>query len=546
VKIKILKENFPGEMPTGPSLGQPGGLKTPMPERQRKIMALIELVGSKLDELQNYPGIYSYVSVRWNNLQLEPKYRVNQYGEHFRQYGPDGKELLHTMEETAIIKAKRFADGLDIQKFKKVFGKTISQSIEVAKILEEVNQYLILIETLELDKDLALHVKKHIYKDRSINLDYAGTYIPRLFNYGDYLAASGLAIKSLATVIPQQLGEPSVGQAIKDTAESFTENFKSLWVMMSEELIASGDHLEKRSDFIEVIEPEILKYMMKMGHPVSLYDLRNEGFYEEMMKKHPIAGGGELRNRGGAKVMLRKALRTLIDKGYIVQDNFFENSRGMQTTFIINPQMAQQTGEEYFPKPEGIMESKKMKVRILKEATGEQKKQQRRDAYTSREKQRRKMKARIKRSQNKGEAPFKNERPDFDPIKDLGKAMKKQYKDLEVRANGEEINESLSNFNPSHIEKLAKMFVSGDLESIRQAVELSNGIGLETQIREESTPMPGGGTIFYLEIEFSNLEFIEIIKKLHVKEFWLDTGNWRSINFDLGGPGSMTIEKIIR
>ena len=549
MKIKILKENFPGDMPTGPSLGQPGGLKTPMPERQRKIMALIELVGSKLDELQNYTRIYTHVTARWNNLILEPKYRVNQHGEHFRKYGPDGKELLHTMEETAIIEAERFAQHVGhtlSTRFVKSFGKVISQCVKAAEILEEVNQYLVLIETLELDRDLALHVKKHIYKDRSIKFDYAGTYVPRLFNYGDYLAASGLAIKSLATVYPQQLGEPYVGQAIKDTAESFTENFKSLWDMMGEELVASGDYLSKRAEFIEVIEPEILKYMMKMGHPVSIYDLRNEGFYEEMVKKHPIAGEAKLKGFGGAKVMLRKALRTLTDKGYIVQDDPSESHRGMRTTFSINPQMTQQAGEEHFPKPEGIMESKKMKVRILKEATGEQKKQQRRDAYTSREKQRRKMKARIKRSQNKGEAPFKNERPDFDPIKDLGKAMKKQYKDLEVRANGEEINESLSNFNPSHIEKLAKMFVSGDLEAIRQAVELSNGIGLETQIREESAPMPGGGTIFYLEIEFSNLEFIEIIKKLHAKEFWLDTSNWRSINFDLGGPGSMTIEKIIR
>ena len=181
----------------------------------------------------------------------------------------------------------------------------------------------------------------------------------------------------------------------------------------------------------------------------------------------------------------------------------------------------------------------------LYESTGEQKKQQRRDAYTSQQKQRRKMKARIKRSQNKGEAPYKSERPDFDPIKDLGKAMKKQYKDLEVRANGEEINESLSNFNPSHVEKLAKMFVSGDLEAIRQAVELSNGIGLETQIREESAPMGGGGTIFLLKIEFSNLEFIEIIKKLHTDTF-LNGDSMNPLNFNLGGPGSMTIEKIIR
>lgn len=77
----------------------------------------------------------------------------------------------------------------------------------------------------------------------------------------------------------------------------------------------------------------------------------------------------------------------------------------------------------------------------LKEATGEQKRQQKRDAYAFRDKERRKLKARIKRSQNKGESPYKNERPDFDPIKDLGKAMKKRYKDLEVRANGEEIKD---------------------------------------------------------------------------------------------------------
>ena len=79
----------------------------------------------------------------------------------------------------------------------------------------------------------------------------------------------------------------------------------------------------------------------------------------------------------------------------------------------------------------------------LKEATGEQKRQQRRDAYRSKEKDRRKFKARIKR-QNRiepVEPSIKGDPIDFDPIKDLGKAMKKRYKDLEVRANGEEIED---------------------------------------------------------------------------------------------------------
>ena len=79
----------------------------------------------------------------------------------------------------------------------------------------------------------------------------------------------------------------------------------------------------------------------------------------------------------------------------------------------------------------------------LSEATGEQKRQQKRDAYVSKEKDRRKFKARIKR-QNRAEPvepSIKGDPIEFDPIKDLGKAMKKRYKDLEVRANGEEIED---------------------------------------------------------------------------------------------------------
>ena len=75
----------------------------------------------------------------------------------------------------------------------------------------------------------------------------------------------------------------------------------------------------------------------------------------------------------------------------------------------------------------------------LYESTEQQKKQQKKDNWNARDKQRRKIKAKIIRTQNKGEAPFKNERPDFDPIHDLGKAMKKQG--FEVIANGEEIEE---------------------------------------------------------------------------------------------------------
>ena len=75
----------------------------------------------------------------------------------------------------------------------------------------------------------------------------------------------------------------------------------------------------------------------------------------------------------------------------------------------------------------------------LYESTEQQKTQQRKDNWDARDNQRKKIKAKIKRADNTGKSPFKNEPSDFDPIKDLGKAMKKQG--FEAYANGEEIEE---------------------------------------------------------------------------------------------------------
>lgn len=76
---------------------------------------------------------------------------------------------------------------------------------------------------------------------------------------------------------------------------------------------------------------------------------------------------------------------------------------------------------------------------FMKESTEQQKTQQRKDNWDARGRQRAQMKIKIKRAQNIGEPSFKSKKSDFDPIKDLGKAMKKQG--YEVIANGEEIEE---------------------------------------------------------------------------------------------------------
>ena len=98
---------------------------------------------------------------------------------------------------------------------------------------------------------------------------------------------------------------------------------------------------------------------------------------EQMIEKFPIVNRkASIRSDGAAKILLRRALHALGDKGLIIMaDGSRYYSPRASDEFILNPEMMQQAGKEYFPKPEGIMENKKIKIKILKEATGEQKRQ---------------------------------------------------------------------------------------------------------------------------------------------------------------------------
>ena len=375
MKIKILKENFPNEMPSGPSLGQPGPLGTSMSERKRKIMFLVDRIGKALDELVTYENVYNRTSQSFVNLKPSPKLRQNQYGESFYVYDEKGEQVYETLEETAFERAQNLIQGrggTNIPRFTRVFGKTISQATRASELLEEINHFLLLLETLEPDNEISLYAKKIIYKDRSVHFKDAGAFISRLDYYGDYLAATGIAIESLTKIIPK-LSNPGVGLAIKAIAETFTENYKSLWAVISEKLVDSGDVTPSRRDFLEVIQPEILKHMMKVKKPTSPIDLLDDGFMDEMIEKYPIVNRkASIRSGGTRRILLRKAFNSLFEKGYIIvvdRDDPF-----LDAEFIINPEMMQQIGKEYFPKPEGIMENKKIKIKILKEGkygTGE-------------------------------------------------------------------------------------------------------------------------------------------------------------------------------
>ena len=97
-----------------------------------------------------------------------------------------------------------------------------------------------------------------------------------------------------------------------------------------------------------------------------------------------------------------------------------------------------------------IKKLEEMILEELDEATNQQKTQQRKANWDLRDKHRKLAKKNAKKVQIKkdnedeedvDESPFPREKSDFDPIKDLGKAMKKRHKDLEVYANGEEVKD---------------------------------------------------------------------------------------------------------
>ena len=411
MKIKILKENFPGDFPTGPSLGQNNSLPSASwSETDWKIYYLVNKMDKELDKLENYTGFYNHVVAGWINLKPSPKKRLNQRGVERLVIDENGEIVYETKEEAGVARAKKVLSFGSLSK--KDLDQIISHSTEVTEILQAINQYLILIDTVGIDSQLAKHIESRLYRKRVIKFKYTGSFVRDLFAYGEYLTAAGFFLKSLAKIQPDL--DVSIGQAIKDTAESFEKNYKDLWETVTEELAPEGGYLQKRSDFIKAIEPEILKFI-NANQQASYEDLRWTDFGKRMLQKYPLDDKTQVRTQRAADFLIRKALRNLVEKDYIVPldpgEDFFAD-----TVYAINPEMSQQIGKEIFPKPEGIMESNKMKVRILKEATGEQKRQQKSAEYASQQKQRKKIKAKIRRSQNNEVPSHKNNLPSFQQL----------------------------------------------------------------------------------------------------------------------------------
>ena len=248
---QLIMENFPNELPSGPSLGRSGPSGASLPERKRKIMVLMDRIGQSLDQLQTYENVYNDLTNSFINLKPAPIIKNFNYVR-----DENGEKVYETLEQTAFRRAKEIIGRRGGRNVVGGLKKTISEVTTVSELLEEVNQYLQLIETIGVDRALALNAKNVIYKDRPVLFNNAGVYTSKLFNYGDYLAATGLAIESYTKVIPK-LSNPGTGLAIKSIAESFTINFKNLWNVITEKLLETEDVLPSRREFMHAIEPEI-------------------------------------------------------------------------------------------------------------------------------------------------------------------------------------------------------------------------------------------------------------------------------------------------
>jgi hypothetical protein len=81
----------------------------------------------------------------------------------------------------------------------------------------------------------------------------------------------------------------------------------------------------------------------------------------------------------------------------------------------------------------------------MEESTEYQKKQYRKQEFPAQKAVMKKIKIKAKQQQaqtgEEEESEFKREPIEFDPIHGLGKAMKDRYDDLEVYANGKEVEE---------------------------------------------------------------------------------------------------------
>lgn len=167
-------------------------------EQKRKILALIRKTRQDLIELQVVQGFYPTI--------------INAI------YSYDEIEDIH----------KAIQNSLRVSHTKKAIMDHYRAIQRIAEILEEVNQYIFLLETLEIQGNIAFIAQGMIYGGLSGPITDGGHKIT--IEALSRMANSGIAfLEDVEEAAPGALGKGDLGlEGMRDIVESFDQNYSDL------------------------------------------------------------------------------------------------------------------------------------------------------------------------------------------------------------------------------------------------------------------------------------------------------------------------------
>ena len=173
-------------------------LETYSREQKRKILALIRKTRHLMLELQVVQGFYPTI--------------INGI------YHYDKIEDIH----------KAIQNSVRVPHVKKAIMDHYNAMKRIAEILEEVNQYLVLLETLEIEGNIAFIAQGMVYGGLSGPVSATGHKV-KLDELADMIDTGIIFLEDVEEVAPGFLGEGNMGfEGIRDIVDSFHNNYSDL------------------------------------------------------------------------------------------------------------------------------------------------------------------------------------------------------------------------------------------------------------------------------------------------------------------------------
>ena len=167
-------------------------------EQKRKILALIRKTRQDLIELQVVQGFFPTI--------INAVY----------SYEDEGEDL------------KAIRNSVRVPHVKKAIMDHYRAIQRIAEILEEVNQYLALFESLEIQDNIAFIAKGMIYGGLSGPITDGGHSI-KLEDLSDMVGAGIIFLEDVEKAAPGALGKGNLGlEGMHDIVESFDQNYSDL------------------------------------------------------------------------------------------------------------------------------------------------------------------------------------------------------------------------------------------------------------------------------------------------------------------------------